>query len=319
MAEKVKLLDQVRAVARAKHLSRRTEDTYHNFIKRYILYHDKRHPAEMGATEITGFLTHLAVHNKVSASTQNQAFFSLLFLYRDVLRIVLPQIEGVIRAKRPEHLPTVFTQTEAKAILSNLSGVPFLVASLLYGAGLRLTEALHLRVKDLEFETGQIIVRDGKGAKDRVTLFPDSLHEPLKQHLAKVKFIHTEDFRRGFGETWLPYALAKKYPNAGKEWKWQYIFPSAKISPTREDGVLRRHYTSDSTIQKAVKEAMKQAAIIKHGNCHTFRHSFATHLLENHYDIRTVQELLGHKDIRTTQIYTHVLKNKSLVKSPLDA
>lgn len=224
----------------------------------------------------------------------------------------------MIPAKRPEYLPVVFTPREAKAVLENLTGVPFLVASLLYGSGLRLTEALHLRVKDIDFEMTQITVRDGKGAKDRVTLLPDSLREPLKQHLVKVKFIHAEDLRRGFGEVWMPYALNKKYANAGREWKWQYVFPSAKLSPTREDGIVRRHYTAESTVQKAVKDAMKHAEINKHGNCHTFRHSFATHLLENHYDIRTVQELLGHKDVRTTQIYTHVLKNKSLVKSPLD-
>lgn len=319
MSQKPKLLEQVRAVARARHLSHRTEDVYHNFIKRFILFHEKRHPNEMGAQEITEFLTHLAIKEKVSASTQNQAFFALLFLYRDVLRIHLPNIEGVVRAKRPEHLPVVFTPSEAKAILANLDGVPFLVASLLYGAGLRLTEALHLRVKDLDFEMNLITVRDGKGAKDRTTLLPESLREPLKNHLKKVRFIHTEDLRRGFGSVWMPFALAKKYPNAAKDWKWQYIFPSAKLSPTREDGVVRRHYTSPSTIQKAVKDAMKNTEITKHGNCHTFRHSFATHLLENQYDIRTVQELLGHKDIRTTQIYTHVLKNKSFVKSPLDA
>ena len=318
MTPKVKLLDQVRAVARAKHLSNRTEDTYHNFIKRFILFHNKRHPNEMGAAEITKFLTHLAVNGKVSASTQNQAFFSLLFLYRDVLRINLPNIEGVVRAKRPEHLPVVFTPNEAKAILANLKGVPFLVASLLYGAGLRLTEALHLRVKDIDFEMNQITVRDGKGAKDRTTILPESLREPLNEQLTKVKFIHTEDLRRGFGEIWMPFALSKKYPNAAKDWKWQYIFPSAKLSPTREDGIVRRHYTSDSTIQKAVRDSIKHTEITKHGNCHTFRHSFATHLLENQYDIRTVQELLGHKDVRTTQIYTHVLKNKSFVKSPLD-
>ena len=273
----------------------------------------------MGAEEITAFLTDLAVNGKVSASTQNQAFFSLLFLYRDVLKINLPHIEGVIRAKRPAHLPVVFTQREAKAILAHLTGVPFLVANLLYRAGLRLTEALHLRVKDIDFEMSQITVRDGKGAKDRITLLPDSLREQLTEQLTKVKFIYTEDLRRGFGEIWLPYALSKKYPNAGKEWKWQYIFLSAKLSPTREDGVVRRHYTSDSTIQKAVKEAMKRAEINKHGNCHTFRHSFATHLLENHYDIRTVQELLGHKNVKTTQIYTHVAQNKNFVKSPLDS
>jgi integron integrase len=318
MQQPPKLLEQVRAVARARHLSHRTEDVYHNFIKRYILFHDKRHPKDMGAQEITAFLTNLAVENKVSASTQNQAFFALLFLYRDVLRISLPNIEGVVRAKRPEHLPVVFTPNEAKTILANLTGVPLLVVSLLYGAGLRLTEALHLRVKDIDFEMNQITVRDGKGAKDRTTLLPDSLHEPLKTHLIKVKFIHTEDLKRGFGTVWLPFALAKKYPNVATDWKWQYIFPSAKLSPTREDGVVRRYYTSPSTIQKAVKDSIKRAEITKHGNCHTFRHSFATHLLENQYDIRTVQELLGHKDLRTTQIYTHVLKNKSFVKSPLD-
>jgi len=319
MQPKVKLLDQVRAVARMRHLSSRTEDVYHNFIKRYILFHDKRHPKEMGAEEISAFLTHLAVQGKVSASTQNQAFFALLFLYRDVLRIHLPKIENVHRAKRPEHLPVVFTPTEAKAVLGNLSGVPFLVASLLYGAGLRLTEALRLRVKDVDFETMQITVRDGKGAKDRATILPKSVAGQLKDHLATVKFTHTEDLRRGFGEVWLPFALAKKYPNAGREWKWQYIFPSSKLSPNRNDGVVRRHHISDSNVQKAVKIAMQKALINKHGNCHTFRHSFATHLLENHYDIRTVQELLGHKDVRTTQIYTHVLQNKSFVKSPLDA
>ncbi len=318
MEQKPKLLDQVRAVARMRHLSHRTEDVYHNFIKRFILFHNKRHPNEMGAGEISEFLSNLAVKEKVSASTQNQAFYALLFLYRDVLQIDLPKIEGVHRAKRPEHLPTVFTRLEARAILDVLNGVPFLVASLLYGSGLRLTEALHLRVKDLDFETSQIVVRDGKGAKDRVTLFPVSLHEPLDKHLEKVKRIHEEDCKRGFGAVWMPYALDKKYPNADREWKWQYVFPSSKISPTREDGVPRRHYTSESTIQKGVREAMNRIGITKHGSCHTFRHSFATHLLEDHYDIRTVQELLGHKDVRTTQIYTHVLKNKNFVRSPLD-
>lgn len=319
MTQKVKLLDQVRAVARAKHLSNRTEDTYHNFIKRFILFHDKRHPKEMGADEIGAFLTNLAVKGNVSASTQNQALFALLFLYRDVLKIVLPRIEGVVRAKRSEHLPVVFTASEAKAVLSRLSGVSFLVAGLLYGAGLRLSEALRLRVKDIEFEAGQITVRDGKGAKDRRTMLPESLNEPLKKHLSGVKFIHDKDLQSGIGEVWLPFALARKYPNAGREWKWQYIFPSIKISPTREDGKPRRYHISETTIQKAVRKALVETEINKHGNCHTFRHSFATHLLENHYDIRTVQELLGHKDVRTTQIYTHVLTNKSVVRSPLDA
>lgn len=318
MEQKPKLLEQVRAVARARHLSHKTEDTYHNFIKRFILFHNKRHPAEMGASEISAFLTHLAVEGKVSASTQNQALFALLFLYRDVLEIDLPRIENVVRAKRPDRVPTVFTPREAKAILSNLTGVPFLVASLLYGSGLRLSEALRLRVKDLDFENSQLAVRDGKGAVDRLTLLPKSLHQSLEQHIAKVRFIHTEDLRRGFGEVWLPYALERKYPNAGKEWKWQYVFPSTKISPTREDGKPRRHHTAEATIQKAVRDAMRKTQINKHGNCHTFRHSFATHLLKNHYDIRTVRELPGHKDVRTTQIYTHIIGNNSFVRSPLN-
>ena len=319
MIPKIKLLDQVRAVARARHLSHRTEDTYHNFIKRFILFHDKRHPKEMGADEIAAFLTDLAVNRKVSASTQNQALFALLFLYRDVLKIALPRIEGVVRAKKPDHLPVVFTSGEAKAILARLSGVSLLVVGLLYGAGLRLSEALRLRVKDVDFGTSQIAVRDGKGAKDRVTLLPESLREPLADQLERVKFIHDKDLHDGFGDVWLPFALARKYPNAGREWKWQYAFPSTKISPSREDRKPRRHHISETTVQKAVKNALDAAQISKHGNCHTFRHSFATHLLENHYDIRTVQELLGHKDVRTTQIYTHVAQNKNFVKSPLDA
>ncbi|MFM9905958.1 MAG: integron integrase [Pyrinomonadaceae bacterium] len=317
-SNKPKLLDRVRMVARARHLSNRTEDTYHNFIKRYILFHNKRHPAEMGVDEITAFLTDLAVRGKVSASTQNQALFSILFLYRDVLEIALPRIEGVVRAKRPDHLPSVFAAAEAMAILERMSGVPHLVASLLYGSGLRLSEALRMRVKDIDFETGNITARDAKGAKDRVTILPDSLREPLERQMARTRFVHQKDLDVGLGEAWMPFALARKYPNAGREWKWQYVFPSTKISATREDSRQRRHHTSETTIQKAVKKAMDEAQIMKHGNCHTFRHSFATHLLENHYDIRTVQELLGHKDVRTTQIYTHVLKNKSFVKSPLD-
>lgn len=225
MEQKPKLLDQVRAYARARHYSHRTEDAYVNFIRRFILFHEKRHPNEMGANEITSFLTHLAVTEKVSASTQNQALFALLFLYRNVLKVDLPRLEGVVRAKRSEHLPVVFTSTEAKAILSQLTGVPALVTGLLYGSGLRLSEALRLRVKDLDFETSQITVRDGKGAKDRTTMLPASLVDSLKQQLEKTPFIHMADLERGFGEVWLPYALDRKYPNAGKEWKWQYIFP----------------------------------------------------------------------------------------------
>lgn len=319
MQQKPKLLDQVRGVARARHYSHRTEDAYVGFIRRFILFHGKRHPSEMGPDEIGEFLTHLAVSERVSASTQNQALFALLFLYREVLRIELPRLDGVVRAKRPERVPVVFTAGEARAIISQLGGVPFLVASLLYGSGLRLSEALRLRVKDLDLEGSQVAVRDGKGAKDRVTVLPSSLQGPLKDQLAKTRHVHEGDLKAGLGGVWLPYALARKYPNAEREWKWQYVFPSTKISPTREDGKPRRHHTADATIQTAVRKAMHKADVIKHGSCHTFRHSFATHLLENHYDIRTVQELLGHKDVRTTQIYTHVIKNKNFVRSPLDS
>lgn len=318
--QKPKLLDQVRQVARLRHLSHRTEDAYVQFIRRYILFHNKRHPSEMGADEIREFLTHLAVSQSVAASTQNQAFCALIFLYNKVLDIELPRIERVERARRPERLPVVFTKNEVRALLSQLMGTPLLVASLLYGAGLRLTEALRLRVKDLDFEMSQLVVRDGKGEKDRVTMLPQSLHEDLRQQLAQTKRQHDEDLRLGFGEVWLPYALSRKYPNAGREFKWQYVFPSSKISATREDGVMRRHHTSETTIQKGVRDAMQKADITKHGNCHTLRHSFATHLLAEHYDIRTVQELLGHRDVRTTMIYTHVLSRGGKgVLSPLDA
>jgi integron integrase len=243
----------------------------------------------------------------------------IIFLYRQVLDKEFPKIENVSRAKRPEHLPVVFTVDEVKKVLSQLTGVPFLVVSLLYGSGLRLSEALRLRVKDIDFEMSQIVVRDSKGEKDRVTMLPDSIKADLNDHLAKVKLLHQQDCKHGFGEVWLPYALSRKYPNAVKEWKWQYVFPSMVISPTREDGKPRRHHTSESTIQKDVGSAMKKSDINKHGNCHTFRHSFATHLLQNNYDIHTVQELLGHKDVSTTMVYTHVLKKGGQgVKSPLD-
>lgn len=315
---KPRLLDQVRMVVRARHMSQRTEDTYVGFIRRFILFHGKQHPKDLGANEITAFLTDLAVAKRVSASTQNQALCALLFLYKQVLQIELPRLEGVVRAKRPERLPVVFSPAEAKAILGEITGAQFLVVSLLYGAGLRLSEALRLRVKDIDFDAEQITVRDGKGEKDRFTMLPATLINSLERHLDKVKHLHDEDLRRGFGEVYLPYALNRKYPNAGREWKWQYVFPSGKLSPSSSDQVLRRHHISDATIQKSVRDAMRKLGINKHGNCHTFRHSFATHLLQNHYDIRTVQELLGHKDMRTTQIYTHALKNKSAVRSPLD-
>lgn len=317
--QKPKLLDQVRNLMRLRHLSHKTERAYISYIREYILFHDKKHPKEMGVSEIREYLTHLAVEKNVAASTQNVAFNAILFLYKQVLEINLPLIDGVLRAKKPQRLPSVFTPIEAKSIIAELEGTTHLIVSLLYGSGMRLTEVLRLRVKDVDFEMMKITVRDGKGEKDRITMLPISLVESLKIHLERVKLLHQQDLAKGFGEVWLPYALARKYPNADKNFAWQYVFPSIKISPTREDGKLRRHHTAESTIQDAVKKAVRKLKIDKHASCHTFRHSFATHLLENQYDIRTVQELLGHKDVRTTQIYTHVLQNKSFVKSPLDA
>ena len=316
--QKPKLLDQVRNLMRLRHLSHKTERAYVSYIRDFILFHDKRHPQEMGVDEIRRYLTHLAVEKNVAASTQNVAFNAILFLYKQVLEINLPLIDGVLRAKKPKHLPVVFTPAEAKSIIAELEGTTHLIVSLLYGSGMRLTEVLRLRVKDIDFEMMQITVRDGKGAKDRVTMLPTSLAAHLQIQLERVKLLHNADLAKGFGEVFLPFALARKYPDTDKKLAWQYVFPSIKISPTREDGKLRRHHTAESTIQEAVKKTVGKLGINKHGSCHTFRHSFATHLLESRYDIRTVQELLGHKDVRTTQIYTHVLKNKSFVKSPLD-
>lgn len=318
--EKPKLLDVVRHTARLRRLSPKTESAYVNYIRRFILFHHKQHPKEMGADEIRAFLTHLAVEDKVAASTQNVAFSALLFLYRDVLQQDLPDISGAVRARRSNHLPTVFTPEEAKRILSHLNGTPRLVASLLYGSGLRLAEAVRLRVKDVDFAINQIVVRDGKGEKDRITMLPLSIAEELKQHLVKVKILHDEDRAKDYGGVCLPYALARKYANARTSWIWQYIFPSARLVLDSEAGKMLRYHVSTAAIQKAVKRAIEAAQITKHGGCHTFRHSFATHLLAAHFDIRTVQELLGHKDVRTTMIYTHVLNRGGRgVASPLDA
>ncbi len=316
--QKPKLLDQVRNLMRMRHMSHKTERSYVAYMREYILFHNKRHPKEMGVEEIRDYLSYLAVEKNVAASTQNVAFNALLFLYKQVLCIELPPIEGVFRAKRPARLPTVFTPLEAKAVLSAMEGTAQLIASLLYGCGLRLTEALRLRVKDIDFEIRQIMVRDGKGAKDRVTILPKSVTEPLKNQIKRIRHLHDEDLASGFGAAHLPFALERKYPNADRAFAWQYVFPSAKLSPSREDGKVRRHHTAESTVQQAVKKGLRRAGVDKHAGCHTFRHSFATHLLENHYDIRTVQDLLGHKDVATTQIYTHVMQNKSFVKSPLD-
>jgi len=316
---KPKLLDQVRAAARLRHLSLRTEEAYCDWIRRFILFHHKRHPAEMGGDQIRQFLTHLAVEANVAASTQNQALCALLFLYRDVLRVELPYVEGIERAKRPAHVPVVFSRQEVEALLAHLTGTSRLISSLLYGSGLRLMEALRLRIKDVDFDYQQITVRSGKGERDRRTILPRPLAEPLRLHLACVKPLHEQDLREGCGSVHLPYALARKYPHAGREWVWQYVFPSAHLAADPREGIARRHHASPDSVQRAVKRALRRAGIAKHGGCHTLRHSFATHLLEDGYDLRTIQELLGHADVRTTMIYTHVLnKGGRGVRSPLE-
>ncbi len=313
-------LDSVRDLIRVKHLSYRTEEAYLGWIRRYILFHDKRHPKDMGAAEVQAFLTHLAVEGNVAASTQNQAFAALLFLYKQVLQISLGKIEDVVRAKLPKRLPEVLTKDEVIRVLNYMRGEELIVTNLLYGAGLRLLEGLRLRVKDIDFEYKQITVRDGKGAKDRITVLPEKIIAPLKEQLTRVGLVHEEDLRLGFGEVYLPFALDRKYKNAATEWIWQYIFPAAKRSPDPRSNKIRRHHLSPSIIQRAVKNAVGQASIYKKASPHTLRHSFATHLLEAGYDIRTLQELLGHKDVRTTQIYTHVINRSGLgVRSPLDA
>jgi len=320
MTTSPKLLDQVRDKIRAKHYSIRTETTYTDWIKRFILFHDKRHPSAMGGAEVESFLTHLAVKGKVSASTQNQAKSAILFLYRDVLEADLPWLEGVVQAKQPERLPVVLTETEVRGVMSKLRGSHWLLASLLYGAGMRLMEALRLRVKDIEFERMEIVVREGKGSKDRVTMLPVSAVDALKLHLKRVKALHESDLAEGYGKVYLPFALAKKYPNAAREWGWQYVFPSKNLSVDPRSGEMRRHHLDEKGIQRAMKQAVRDANIIKPATPHTLRHSFATHLLQNGYDIRTVQELLGHSDVSTTMIYTHVLnRGGKAVRSPLDA
>lgn len=273
-------------------------------LKTLILFHNKRHPKDMGVPEIRSYLSHLAIDKNVAASTQNVARNALLFLYQRVLQIDLPFLDGIEPAKRPHRLPVVFTRTEVKAILTSLQDEYHLMASLLYGSGLRLTECLNLRVKDIDFEYRQIIVRSGKGNKDRMTMLPASTIAPLKLQLEKAKLIHQQDLAQGFGAVYLPNALEQKYPNANREWSWQFVFPSAKRSIDPRSGIIRRHHIYKDSLQRAMKEAIRKVGITKHGSCHTLRHSFATHLLEDGYDIRTVQELLGHKDVRTTMIYT---------------
>ena len=319
MESKTKLLDQVRDAIRLRHVSLRTEEAYLGWIRRFILFHHKRHPNDMGAEEVRAFLSHLAVYAQVAASTQNVALNALLFLYRHVLHQPWPEIGPIAHAKRPRRMPTVLTQEEVTAVLAQLHGTSSLMTSLLYGAGLRLMECLRLRVKDLDFAYAHIVVRDGKGAQDRVTLLPQALVAPLQRHLIKVQALHEEDVAEGYGNVYLPYALARKYPHAGTAWEWQYVFPAVKRSGDPRSGVERRHHVSATVLQKVVKEAIQRASIAKHGSCHTLRHCFATHLLEQGYDIRTVQELLGHKDVKTTMMYTHVLQRGGKgVRSPLD-
>jgi integron integrase len=315
-----KLLDQLHDVLRLKHYSYRTEQTYVDWVHRFICFHNKRHPKDMGSPEVEAFLTHLAVELKVAASTQNQALCALLFLYRYVLRQELDLSINAVRAKKSRYLPTVLTHEEAIAVLDQLCGTYQLVAKILYGSGLRISEALQLRVKDLDFAQQQIVVRDGKGGNSRVTPLPNSLVLRLKDHLHQVQLLHQQDLAQGFGSVYLPHALERKYPHADRQWIWQYCFPSERISKDPRSEIVRRHHLDESGLQKAVKLAGRLANIDKRVSCHTFRHSFATQLLQNHYDIRTVQELLGHKDVKTTMIYTHVLnKGGRGVRSPLDA
>ena len=314
-----KLLDQVRDAIRLKHYSIRTEESYIVWIRRYIFFHNKQHPSELGSVAIEAFLTHLAVDRKVAASTQNQALSALLFLYRDVLKTPLELHIDAIRAKKPKRLPTVLTKEETVKVIECLSGTQRLMAKLLYGSGLRLMECLRLRVKDLDFAQRQIVVRDGKGMEDRVTMLPESLILPLQEHLSHVKRLHAQDVAQRVGPVYLPFALERKYPHAGRLWIWQYVFPSDRLSKDPRTEIIRRHHTSESGLQKAVPHAARLVGLTKRVSCHTFRHSFATHLLQQGYDIRTVQELLGHKDVKTTMVYTHVLNRGGLsVRSPLD-
>jgi integron integrase len=318
-APRPRLLDQVREALRLRHYSRRTERAYVGWIRRYILFHGKRHPRDMGSTEVTRFLSALAVDRQVSASTQNQALAALLFLYGEVLESRLPWLDDVVRASRPRRLPVVLSRAEVRAVLEQLSGTPQLMVFLLYGAGLRLLECARLRVKDVEFAAHQIVVRSGKGNKDRVTLLPVAVESALQRHVDRVRRLHARDLAAGAGWVELPDALGRKYPNAGREWPWQWVFPATRLYTDRVTRQRRRHHLHEPVIQRAVHCAVRAAGIHKPATCHTFRHSFATHLLESGYDIRTVQELLGHKDVSTTMIYTHVLnRGPSAVRSPAD-
>ena len=315
-----KLLDQYSEFLRNRHYSLRTEKTYIGWVRQYILYHKKRHPREMKEAEINEFITYLVNQKTVSASTQNQALSAILYLYRNVLDIQLDEKSLIpLRPSKPKRVPTVLSKAEARAVIGQMDGIYKVMAQIMYGSGLRLMEVMRLRVKDLDFANRQIIVRDGKGENDRVTMFPDILLEPLRLHLQQVKAQHELDLATGYGTVYLPYALERKYPNANREFAWQYVFPAREFSIDPVSGLKQRHHLNEANLQRAVKQAARLAHINKRVTPHAFRHSFATHLLENGYDIRTVQELLGHKDVKTTMIYTHVLNRGGLaVKSPLD-
>ncbi|MCC6535416.1 MAG: integron integrase [Burkholderiales bacterium] len=315
----MRLIQRVRERIRYRHYSIRTEQAYVQWVTRFLVFHRNRDPRALGAADVTRYLTFLAVAGRVSASTQNQAKSALLFLYRDVLGESLPWLDDIEGAKQPQRLPVVLTLSETDAVLMRVSGVIGLVVQLLYGSGLRLMEALRVRVKDIDFERREILVREGKGAKDRVTMLPQAVVAPLKAHLCWVRAVHKADLARGHGEVYLPFALSRKYPSAGREWAWQYVFAADRCSLDPRSNIVRRHHLGEQAVQRAVRQAALDAGIHKPVSPHAFRHSFATHLLESGYDIRTVQELLGHKDVSTTMIYTHVLnKGARGAVSPLD-
>ena len=316
----MRLLDRVKQATRVRHYSLRTEQVYVSWIKKFIRFHNNRHPCEMGELEITRFLTYLATERNVSASTQNQALSAILFLYREVLKEHIPWLDDVVRAKKPKRLPVVLSKNVIIDLLNELTSTNKLVAYLLYGSGLRLMEGLRLRVKDIDFDYHQLIVRSGKGDQDRVTVLPEYIHSYLKNHLAKVKHQHKNDLRNGLGRVYLPYALHRKYKHSNQEWGWQYVFPSAKLSKDPVSKQIGRHHICERNLQRALKQAARKLNIDKPISTHTLRHCFATHLLEDGYDIRTIQKLLGHKDVKTTMIYTHVMKKGAQgVRSPLDS